>query len=80
MNLSMGLYVIPMLGEWKLVPGIVFAIVSILLFITFITATLRNPGYLKRDPTIDFQNLLDNTDPYNICPDCKVIRTPRSRH
>ena len=32
------------------------------------------------EPTIDFQQLLSTTDPYNLCPDCKVIRTPRSRH
>lgn len=39
-----------------------------------------DPGYLKPDPSIDFQSLLCSTDPYNICPDCKVLRTPRSRH
>lgn len=53
---------------------------SVLLFISFIVASLMNPGYLERDKSINFQQLLNNTDPYNICPDCKVIRTPRSRH
>ena len=43
-------------------------------------ATFKNPGYLKTSPNINFQQLLSETDPYNICADCQVIRTPRSRH
>lgn len=51
-----------------------------LLMIVFLIATFKNPGYIKSDNKIDFQALLISTDPYNICPDCKIIRTPRSRH
>ena len=80
MNAIVGLYIVPMIDEYEEESFVFYAVFSFLLLLTFLIATLRDPGYLKRDPTIDFQSLLDNTDPYNICPDCKVIRTPRSRH
>ena len=52
----------------------------LLLILTFLLATFKDPGYLKQDKTMDFQELINTVDPCNICPDCKVIRTPRSRH
>ena len=80
LNSIAGLFIIPHSGVHRLIPTIVFSVTSALLFISFLLATLINPGYIQRDPNIDFQELLDNTDAYNICPDCKIIRTPRSRH
>jgi len=29
---------------------------------------------------MDFVTLLDTMSPTSLCPDCKLIRTPRSRH
>lgn len=51
-----------------------------LTMVFYLMATFKNPGYLKTSPNINFQQLLSETDPYNICADCQVIRTPRSRH
>ena len=51
-----------------------------LLVLFFCLAAFKNPGYTKRDQRIDFQRVLDHTDPLNLCPDCKIIRTQRSRH
>ncbi len=42
-------------------------------------AAFREPGYLTNDG-ISFMTLLKRFDPTNLCPDCEVIRTSRSRH
>ena len=39
-----------------------------------------NPGILKRDKTLSFVKLLDSMEASSLCPDCKVVRTPRCRH
>jgi hypothetical protein len=81
MNLSAGFYIIPQIDHcYEKGVGIGFAVCSFLLFLAFCFAALIRPGYIMRDTSIDFQELLNTTDAYNICPDCKVIRTPRSRH
>lgn len=49
-------------------------------FALFCTAWLRDPGYLKKDPTIDFYSIIEKFDPNHLCPECEVIRTERSRH
>ena len=47
----------------------------------FIMATIKDPGYLSHDPdTASFLALLEKINPTELCPDCKVIRSPRSRH
>ena len=38
-----------------------------------------NPGYLKNDK-IDFLRLLETFDSSSLCPECRTIRTNRSRH
>ena len=39
-----------------------------------------NPGYLKRDDKMDLVSLLSTLQPVCICPDCRLVRSPRSRH
>lgn len=39
-----------------------------------------NPGYLYKDPDMEFMDLLEQFEPNCLCPECEVIRTPRSRH
>mmetsp|Transcript_39225 Transcript_39225/g.53265 ORF Transcript_39225/g.53265 Transcript_39225/m.53265 type:complete len:126 (+) Transcript_39225:1335-1712(+) len=51
---------------------------SIFLAICFIVASIKNPG--KLESSLDFVTLLQNVHPCELCPDCQVIRTPRSRH
>lgn len=43
-------------------------------------AKFRNPGHLKKDPSINFLDLLEEFEANCICPECEIIRTPRSRH
>ena len=52
---------------------------GVLLIICLLVAC-SDPGYLKKDPKMDFVQLLDSMSPTSLCPDCKLIRTPRSRH
>mgnify|MGYP001806827056 CR=1 FL=1 len=44
----------------------------------------RDPGTLrsasKDDTYYDFEELLTKFEPQDLCPECKLIRTPRSRH
>lgn len=68
------------MGDWIEVYIITTSVLGGLVILVFAIATCIDPGYLKPDKSINFQELLDATDPYNICPDCGVIRTPRSRH
>mmetsp|Transcript_15390 Transcript_15390/g.10774 ORF Transcript_15390/g.10774 Transcript_15390/m.10774 type:complete len:171 (+) Transcript_15390:1294-1806(+) len=48
------------------------------MILCFMVATFRDPGRIE--PTIDFLKLLQSVHPCDLCPDCLIIRTPRSRH
>jgi hypothetical protein len=46
-----------------------------------IVAAKKDPGFLKPDTEhFTFIDLLNKINPADLCPDCRVIRTPRSRH
>ena len=51
-----------------------------LAFIFFLISWIRDPGYLKKDPSIDFFECVEKFDTNHLCPECEVIRTSRSRH
>ena len=74
------LLVVPLTKEYKEIGIITTWSFFLLIMIAFIFGWIFDPGYLKSDPKISFQYLLQNVDPYNLWPECKVIRTPRSRH
>jgi hypothetical protein len=58
-----------------------FLVISFIVSVFFfIFVWLKDPGYLKKSPTLDFYELLQIFDPESLCPECEVIRTPRSRH
>ncbi len=48
--------------------------------ISFLILWNKDPGYVTKDTNLDFFELLKIYDPTNLCPECEVIRTPRSRH
>ena len=50
------------------------------LLILCLLVAFSDPGYLQKDEKMDFVQLLDSMSPTSLCPDCKLIRTPRSRH
>ena len=51
-----------------------------LAIISSVITWLIDPGYLERDDSYDFVRLLEVYEPKSLCPECEVIRTPRSRH
>ncbi len=53
---------------------------TIIVLISYITASARDPGTLRSDQNLPFLELLQKFSPTDLCPDCEVIRTPRSRH
>lgn len=52
---------------------------GVLSIVSVIISGCKNPGFLEK-PKIPFLTLLDKLDPTMLCPECEVIRTPRSRH
>ena len=39
-----------------------------------------HPGYISKDPNISLMQLLEEFESTEMCPECEVIITPRSRH
>lgn len=54
--------------------------IGVKMFIPYVMAVRKDPGVLKADEELDFTELLAKFDASELCADCKVIRTPRSRH
>ena len=54
------------------------AVLSPFIALSFFIASAKDPGYLI--PSHDFLELLQKIHPCEMCPDCTVLRTPRSRH
>ena len=56
------------------------ASLALAVLISYCIASGRDPGKLRTDPNLDFMELLQKFSPTDLCPDCEVIRTRRSRH
>ena len=59
-----------------LIVSLVFDILAISLHLVL---TTRDPGYIKNEG-IEFLSLLEAFDAQSLCPECRIIRTGRSRH
>ena len=53
---------------------------TILVFLSFLYASCKDPGALKPFTGQSFIDLLRDINPADLCPECKVIRSARSRH
>ena len=62
----------------NLILAVIIIALSPVIAVSFIISSSRDPGYLN--PEHDFLELLSKVHPCEMCPDCKVLRTPRSRH
>lgn len=72
------IFIIPVLNN-KIV-SIVYGVIHIILLMSYMLASVIQPGYVKRSRRHRFQGLLNRLDPAYIWPEWSVIRTPRSRH
>lgn len=43
-------------------------------------AWYRHPGYLEKDESIPFLQLMMKFEPNCLCPDCRIIKLPRCQH
>ena len=46
----------------------------------FLLAMLINPGYIEKEPNLEFMELLETFEANSLCPFCEIIRIPKSRH
>ena len=46
----------------------------------FFVVQFSDPGYICQPKKLDFLNLLETCDPIKLCPECLVVKTPRSFH
>lgn len=53
---------------------------TVLVFLSFLLASLKDPGVLQKDKQRSFLELLRDINPVDLCPECEVIRSARSRH
>lgn len=66
----------PHLSSWQIYLNA--ATVALCLLFLAITV-LSDPGYIKNDQ-VDFIQLLEVSDAHQLCPDCLIVRTARSKH
>lgn len=62
---------------WAIYTTASFFVLSMMLWLA---AWLRDPGTIKRDARFPMLSLLEKFEPNCLCPDCSILRTPRSRH
>lgn len=53
---------------------------TVVVLLAFFWASCKNPGQLKPSKDVSFIELLRDVNPADLCPECKVIRSVRSRH
>jgi len=72
------LFVFPFIENnvWIICAGILFS----LSFLTFLLTWLIGPGILRNNGGTNILSLLRRYDPHQVCPDCTIVRLPRSKH
>ena len=53
---------------------------TVVVFMSFFYASCKDPGTIMPDKKRNFLELLRDINPADLCPECKVIKTARSRH
>lgn len=62
------------------IEDIVLDTLSVLEVFFIIATSLKNPGYIKKNHPNKLQDLAQDYEAYQICPECVCRRPPRSRH
>lgn len=58
----------------------IISAIHLLAIVFWLLSSCMNPGFIKKTEKADFLKLMSYIDPVRICPDCQIVRTPRSRH
>ena len=48
--------------------------------ILWLTVQFSDPGYITKPKDLDFLKLMQMVEPTQLCPECFIIKTPRSFH
>jgi palmitoyltransferase ZDHHC13/17 len=68
---------------FQYVPIILFIIHSFLLILVIMTSMIlanKDPGYIEKDDSMDFQKLLETGNLDKVCPICQIAVTAKIRH
>jgi len=70
--------IFPTIDDYTMKAVVVF-LISISLA-TFIISWLKDPGVIYKDEKLSFLELVERFESSCLCPECEIIRPPRSRH
>jgi palmitoyltransferase len=59
---------------------LIMALLGILSLASWALTTFTDPGKIEKPSDVDFLQIMQAIDPVLLCPECQVVRTPRSRH
>ena len=68
------------LSDGKLVTLILISIIWTADIIMFISVWCSKGSFIEHDPSVSMISLMETFDAENLCPFCRVIRLPKSRH
>ena len=72
--------ILPPFKENYTVFSVISGVTTLMVYASFFMASCKDPGNLKPLENCAFLDLLHDINPVDLCPECKVIRTARSRH
>ena len=72
--------IIPVMAPRNEVLSVVSGLVTLFVFLAFFLASCKDAGSLEPMDNYNFMELLRDINPADLCPECQVIRTARSRH
>lgn len=74
------LIVLPTLDFYNKDIQLISLISTVAVLVSFLYTSCKDPGVVRPEPGQSFLQLLRDVNPADLCPECKVIRTARSRH
>lgn len=64
-------------NEWHIYLDLSLGVLTML---TWFMVQFSDPGVIKKPEKLDFMQLLEIVDPIKLCPECFIVKTPRSFH
>lgn len=74
------LIVLPTLNFYNMDVQFISLISTVAVLMSFLYVSCKDPGVVRPEPGQSFLQLLRDVNPADLCPECKIIRTARSRH
>eukprot|EP01016_Furgasonia_blochmanni_P046407 TRINITY_DN6681_c0_g1_i3.p1 TRINITY_DN6681_c0_g1~~TRINITY_DN6681_c0_g1_i3.p1 ORF type:complete len:526 (+),score=75.36 TRINITY_DN6681_c0_g1_i3:104-1579(+) len=74
------LFVFPFVRKEEVLWIISYGVIAVLVIVFFLGTWLRDPGFLKKKKNLSILQILLKYECYNVCPECEIVKPPRSRH